>query len=331
MSEFTIPFSNNHSGKFRETINEIAEQICKQYMINNKSLAEEVLGFNSESSLRSLKERERKGGLKIDTVKTCYILFLLKDKKSHEKYLEFFENPEQVKHIVENINIKDYEEKLLKFAYPKNNYSTSLTENTQPADTLSDTPDESILQTADNQNTGKESVTTTQEPPIINNFKNYLKDVLGNKYELTIEQIKYAQYFILKCTNKKNNKFKTIVVIALKQILDTFEPDLPEIDNYEIYEEEIEIIKETLNNADYFWFFHHEKTSQEKFDAYIADVPELSSKTLIETVTIDNNTYILHCRDTSKFIKKLKQDDRVEEGDLQLNGLLLFEFPTSDQ
>ncbi len=59
MSEFTIPFSNNHSGKFRETINEIAEQICKQYMINNKSLAEEVLGFNSESSLRSLKERER--------------------------------------------------------------------------------------------------------------------------------------------------------------------------------------------------------------------------------------------------------------------------------
>lgn len=331
MAKLTIPFSNNLSGKFRETISKIAVQICSEHMITNASLAEKVLGFNSESSLRSLKRTERKDGIEIDTVRACYILFLLENRESGEEYFKFFESPEQVKHIVEDVKIEDYEKKLQMLSYLKNNYSTNLTEITQLADTLSNTPDESILQTADNKNTEKESVTTTQEPPIINNFKNYLKDVLGNKYELTIEQIKYAQYFILKCTNKKNNKFKTIVVIALKQILDTFEPDLPEIDNYEIYEEEIEIIKETLNNADYFWFFHHEKTSQEKFDAYIADVPELSSKTLIETVTIDNNTYILHCRDTSKFIKKLKQDDRVEEGDLQLNGLLLFEFPTSDQ
>ena len=265
------------SESFRKTLYEIVTYLNSSFGISKTTLSREILDM-SESSLRSLITTVRKKGIKYNTFRQCYILYMLKEGNSPENYLDLFEG-EYAARTIDEINITDYQNKLESYS-PVNKTSSFIAEdNTPTSEIISDTSDETNVPEI---NEGRES--------IIDNFMDFFKSLPIQCYELNVQKKKYGEYFIINYVYDTKKEPETIVVIALNQ----------EINNTEkrktssIRKKELEIIEETLDTADIFWFLHYKKTTQKQFDNYIQAVPKLIYKTLIEAINDYNKIRIIY-------------------------------------
>lgn len=307
---FTIKEDRTES--FRLTLREIVTYLTNTFGISQTALSKEILHMN-ESSLRSLLEVSRGKGIKRSTLCKCYILYMLKEGNLKEDYLLFFKG-ERAKSIIDEIDIAGFKKKLKDFSL--SNETSSSKENTITHETISPTSDE----------TNVSEIINEEHSTIINNFIDFLKSLPIQYYELSVQNKKFGEYFIINYVYDTKKKPETIVAIALNQEINNIEKSKTSSTR----KKELEIIEETLDTADIFWFFHYKKTTQKQFDNYIHVIPGLISKTLIEAIDNYEKIRIIYRGSKTKLGKILTDTDNIKKCNYKVDWLSTFTVPTSE-